>query len=178
MSDILKRIRQDLKNAMLNEIQLNKGNPEYLSRELINNTKLVCRSIISMFPEIGKKPANATDADTIKLLKRYINSEKHRQLYIDKHLTEKDITGLSSSELNKLVTKKMDELGDILLNDNAAIAYTYLPQQSSEEDIIAWINDNIDFSKMKNKMQAMGQITKQFSSMDGKLLKDILMNNF
>ena len=137
--------------------------------------KTVARAIISMFPEIGKKPADATDDDVIKLLKKYISNEKERLLYSDKHLTEVDVLGTKPSELKKLVNEKLQELGETLTSLTIAIAQTYLPKQATEEEIIIWINENIDFSQYKNKMQAMGPIMKQFKGADGNFVKGILL---
>ena len=51
----------------------------------------------------------------------------------------------------------------------------YLPKQVGEEDVRAWIKDNIDFSTFKNKMQAMRPILAHFgSSADGNIVKQIL----
>lgn len=59
------------------------------------------------------------------------------------------------------------------------ILETYIPKQVSEEVIVAWIKDNIDFSGYKNKMQAMGPIIKNFgSTVEGNTVKQILLNNF
>ena len=52
---------------------------------------------------------------------------------------------------------------------------SYLPQMVSREDIVAWIQDNVDFAQFKNKMQAMGTIMKHFGkAADGKLVNEIL----
>jgi uncharacterized protein len=51
----------------------------------------------------------------------------------------------------------------------------YLPKQVGEEDLRAWIKDNIDFSTFKNKMQAMRPILSHFgSTADGNVVKQIL----
>ncbi len=51
----------------------------------------------------------------------------------------------------------------------------YLPKQASEDEIRKWIQENIDFSKFKNKMQAMKPIMAHFgSSADGNMVKNIL----
>ena len=51
----------------------------------------------------------------------------------------------------------------------------YLPKQTSEEEIRKWIQENIDFSVFKNKMQAMKPIMAHFgSSVDGNTVKNIL----
>ncbi|MGA8178988.1 MAG: hypothetical protein WB792_02945 [Desulfobacterales bacterium] len=52
---------------------------------------------------------------------------------------------------------------------------SYLPKMAAEEEISAWIRQNVDFSKFKNKMQAMGAIMKHFgASADGNIVKEIL----
>jgi len=178
MSEILKRIKNDLKTNMLIEIKLRKEGTvesEVGKCGLAITYKNVARAIISMFPEIGKKPNEATDDDVIKLLKKYINQEKERQLYYDKHITEKDVHEITFKELKKIVDLKIQELGDSLTSPKIEIAKKYLPKQVSEEDIILWIKENIDFSTLKNKMQAMGPIMKQFKGCDGNFVKGILL---
>lgn len=179
-SEILREIKEDLKLAMALEVQYRKLKT-YADSDAFKQVitqKEVSRAIISMFPEIGVKPDKASDIDTVKLIKKYINMEKTRLLYVDKHLTEGDVSSLSSTELNKLVTEKIDELGSNLSSDKIVIAKKYLPPSLSEEELIEWIKENIDFSKLKNKMQAMGIIMKQYSGMDGNFVKKVLINNF
>lgn len=176
MSQIVKQIREDLKKAMTIEIGLRKqGSPYGLAYDMVVAQKTVSRAIISMFPEIGKKPADGTDDDVIKLLKKYIGNEKERQLYIDKHLTEVNVKGLSPVELKKIVSTKIQKLSEKLTSATISIAQKYLPKQASEEEIREWISKNIDFSTFKNKMQAMGPIMKQFKGCDGNFVKSILM---
>ena len=150
MSEILKRIKEDLKSAMTLEIKYRKkGFNSGLTYDHVVAHKTVARAIISMFPELGIKPAEATDDDTIKLLKKYIRSEKERLLYSDKHIIESDVNGINSAELKKLVDKKFQELGDSLTSVKIAIAYGHLPKQATEEEIGAWIHKNIDFWKCR-----------------------------
>jgi uncharacterized protein YqeY len=179
MSELLKRIKKNLKAAMTNEVEYRKNNTtDGILYETCIAHKEVSRAIISMFPEIGVKPDKATDDDVIKLLKRYINVEKTRELYIQKYLTEKDVTGLTSTELNNLVTKMINDLGENLHSPKITIAENYLPVGLTEEELIQWIKDNVDFSKFKNKIQAMGIIMKEFSSMDGNFVRKVLTENF
>jgi len=176
MSEILKIIKNDLKLNMLMEMKIRKEGivaDEKYSYAIAHKT--VARAIISMFPEIGKKPHEATDDDVIKLLKKYINQEKERLLYYDKHITEKDVQGITFKDLKKMVDIKIRQLGGSLTSPKINIAQNYLPKQASEEDIILWIKENIDFSTLKNKMQAMGSIMKQFKGCDGNFVKGILM---
>lgn len=51
----------------------------------------------------------------------------------------------------------------------------YLPKQTSEDEITEWIQENIDFSKFKNRMQAMKPVMAHFgSSADGNMVKRIV----
>jgi uncharacterized protein YqeY len=57
------------------------------------------------------------------------------------------------------------------------ILESYLPKMASDEDLSQWIAANIDFSKYKNKMQAMKDIMGHFgTAADGNRVKDILQN--
>jgi len=183
MSELLKLLKDNLKYAMTTEIQIRK-NPAVgdhmikLQEEVFDtcvSQKTVSRAIISMFPEIGKKPSDGTDDDVIKLLKKYIGQEKEREIYQLGYLKESDVEGKSPSEVKKLVSSTIQELGDALTSQKIEIAQSYLPKQASEEVIIAWINDNLDLSSYKNKMQAMGPIMKEFKGCDGNFVKQILM---
>ena len=175
-SVILLQIKVHLKLAMMEESRMRKeGVTEGEEFDKAIAHKTVARAIISMFPEIGVKPDKATDDDVIQLLKKYISQEKERQLYVDKHLTQADIDGITPKDLKKLVGSKMSELGDALTSPKIEIATGYLPKQASKEEIVAWIQENIDFSQFKNKMQAMGPIMKNFKGCDGNFVKGILL---
>ena len=51
----------------------------------------------------------------------------------------------------------------------------YLPKQASEEEILTWVQENIDFSSFKSKMQAMKPIMQHFgSAVDGNQVKKVL----
>jgi uncharacterized protein len=52
---------------------------------------------------------------------------------------------------------------------------SYLPKQASDDDIKKWVQNNIDFSKYKNKMQAMKDVMGHFgATVDGNNVKNIL----
>jgi uncharacterized protein YqeY len=54
---------------------------------------------------------------------------------------------------------------------------SYLPQLASDEEIVAWIGANIDFSQFNSKMQAMRPIMQHFGSKaDGSRVKALLQN--
>lgn len=176
MSEILNMIKDDLFKVMKEEITLRKsGDIGEANWEAMMAQKDVSRAILSMFPEIGKKPSDATDDDTIKLLKKYISQEKERELYIQKHLTEIDVDGVTPGELKKLVNIKLMALGDELTSYKIMIAQKYLPKQATEEEIIQWIADNLDLSSYNNKMQAMKPIMQHFQGCDGNFVKSILL---
>jgi len=177
MSEILKRIREDLKIVMTIEVAYRKKvkTPHGESFDMLVAQKTVSRSIISMFPEIKKKPAEGTDDDVIKLLKKYIAQEKERSIYQLGYLKEKDVKGKSATEVKTLVSNTIKELGDSLTSNHIRIAKKYLPKQAAEEEITLWIGENLDLSSFKNKMQAMGPIIKQFKGCDGNFVKSILM---
>ncbi len=57
------------------------------------------------------------------------------------------------------------------------ILEAYLPKMASEDEIKAWIQDNVDFSQYKNKMQSMRDIMQHFGSeADGNTVKKILQD--
>lgn len=176
MNKVLQQIKDDLKVSMKKEIEFRKrtdmSQDDY---DLMISQKIVSRAIISMIPLTGKKPNETTESDIIKLLNRYIKNEKERTLYELHFLKEDDVKDKSSSEVKKIVSDKIQELGDKLTSYLIEIAQGYLPKQASEEDIISYIKENIDLSKFKNKMQAMGPLMKQFSGTDGNFMKSILM---
>ena len=81
------------------------------------------------------------------------------------------IQGLVKSE-HIMLEAKQEATSDYL-----QILETYLPRQVARAEIVDWVRGNIDFSKFKNKMQAMGVIMKHFGkTADGKLVNDILKN--
>jgi hypothetical protein len=51
----------------------------------------------------------------------------------------------------------------------------YLPKQASEQEVYAWVKENIDFSAFGNKMQAMRPVMQHFgSAVDGNVVKKVL----
>jgi len=174
MSDLLKRMKDDLHLAMKREVEMRKTNTASGTiYEACVGVKDMVRAIISMYPEIGIKPEKATDDNTIQLLKKYIQQEKTRVLYVDKFITESMVKDLSSTQLNKLTKEMLTELGDKVTSLKIGLAQSYLPKEIGEEEIIDWITDNIDFSKLKNNMQAIGIVKKHF----GEAVNPVLVKN-
>jgi len=89
---------------------------------------------------------------------------------------------LSDDEIVKILKKLMKTEKEVLEQkgesaDSAFIKVieNYLPKMATEEEITAWIHQNIDFSQFKNKMQAMGLIMNHFgATADGNFVKKII----
>ena len=103
------------------------------------------RVILGEFGRLDKK--ELSDDEAVKILKKLIKSEK----------------------------EVLEQKGDTENSAFIEIVESYLPQMVSDEEIFAWIRQNIDFSRYKNKMQAMGVIMKHFgATADGRVVKEIL----
>lgn len=91
----------------------------------------------------------------------------------DKELSDEQVIGI----IKKLVKSEYELLAASgkSSSDFATVLEGYLPQLASEQEIREWIEQHIDFSDYKNKMQAMRPIMAHFgSSADGSTVKDIL----
>ena len=94
-----------------------------------------------------------------------------------KELDDKEIISiikkLANAEREVFETQGKDKFESLFWQ----ICQCYIPILKSEEEIVGWIFENIDFSKIKNKMQAMKPIMEHFgTSVDGNIVKDILLN--
>lgn len=90
-----------------------------------------------------------------------------------KELTDQEVIGV----LKKLVKSEKEMLNrkGETVSDFINVVEGYLPKMASREEVVAWIEANVDFSQYKNKMQAMGAIMKHFGAMaDGNEVKKIL----
>ena len=109
------------------------------------NKKAALRVILGEFGRLDKK--ELSDDEAVKILKKLIKSEK----------------------------EVLEQKGETENSAFIEIVESYLPKMASDEEISAWIRQNIDFSQYKNKMQAMGVIMKHFgATADGNVVKDIL----
>jgi uncharacterized protein YqeY len=144
---LLDKIKQDLKTAMRNKD---------------NGVRDTVRQVMSEFPgltmpitlESGKKttrlkkPEEITNDDLIDIIRRLVKSEK-----------------------TVLAAKKEESSAYLETLEQ------YLPQMVTREAISEWITENIDFSKFKSPMQAMGPIMKHYGKQaDGSLVKQILQD--
>lgn len=93
---------------------------------------------------------------------------------------KKDLTIEEEIRILKGVEKKEEDLLDKIGKDEPSefltILRTYLPTMASPVEIEAWIrSNNIDFASLKNPMQAVGIVMKEFGPRaDGRIVKDIV----
>ena len=103
------------------------------------------RVILGEFGRAGVK--ELPDKEVIRILKKLVKSEK----------------------------EVLEKKGEATESEYIRIIEAYLPKMASEEEIKAWISENIDFSGFKNKMQAMRPIMQHFGDQaDGDTVKQIL----
>ena len=142
---LLNKLKEDLKKAMRNK------DPE--ARNTI-------RQIMAEFPKL-------TVPITLE------SGKKSTRLKKAEEITNDDIIGV----IQGLVKSEQTVLEATRQASSAylEILQSYLPKMSSREEIIAWIQANIDFSQYQNKMQAMKPIMLHFGKLaDGKLVNQIL----
>ena len=69
----------------------------------------------------------------------------------------------------------LEKKGDDSDSEYIRIIESYLPKMATDEEVKTWVEQNIDFSQFKNKMQAMGLIMKHFGSLaDVNMVRKIL----
>ena len=103
------------------------------------------RVILGEFGRLDKK--EVSDDEIIKILKKLMKSER----------------------------EVLEQKGEAAESEFIKVIENYLPKMATEEAITAWINENIDFSQFKNKMQAMGLVMKHFgATADGNFVKKII----
>jgi len=78
-------------------------------------------------------------------------------------------------KLNKSEREVLAAKGDPQDSEFIKTLDNYLPQMATDAEIRDWIEQNVDFGELKNKMQAMGPIMKHFgATADGNAVKQIL----
>ena len=125
---------------------------EWIRKDMRKSTKTqdtmgadVCKYLIGEFERSPKK--DLTDDEEIKILKAI---EKREEDMLDK---------IGRDEPSEFLIKLR----------------TYLPTMAAPDEIEHWILRNVDFSKLKNPMQAVGEVKKEFGARaDGRIVKDIV----
>ncbi|MGD8285867.1 MAG: GatB/YqeY domain-containing protein [Desulfobacterales bacterium] len=139
------KLKEDLKNALRNKD---------------NEVKSTIRQIMAEFPKL-------TVPITLESGKKTTRIKKPQEITNDDIIGV--IQGLVKSERTVLETIKRDT------SKYLQILESYLPQMAAREEIIGWIEANIDFAQYKNKMQAMRPIMEHFGKQaDGKQVNQIL----
>ena len=127
-------------------------------------------SLQEQFGDELKKAMREKDTDRVGAI-RILIGEFQRQ-------REKTLKDEKVIAIVKQLIKSERELLAAAGKENSeflAIMEEYLPRQASEEEVKRWIEENIDFSLYKNKMQAMGPVMSHFgSAVDGNIVKKIM----
>jgi len=139
------KIKLDLKNALL------------LRKNDIRDT---IRVIMGEYPKL-------TVPITLESGKKTFRVKKAEEITDDDLLGI--IRGLLKSEKTVLELQKKET------SPYLQVLETYLPRMASREEVLAWINENIDFAEYKSPMQAMGTVMKHFGKLaDGNMVKGLL----
>ncbi len=139
------KIKSDLKAAMLQKK---------------NDTRDALRVVMGEYPKL-------TVPITLESGKKTTRVKKAEEITDDDLLGI--IRGLVKSEKTVLELKKKET------STYLHILQAYLPKMAGRDEIMAWINENIDFSQYKSPMQAMAPIMKHFGKLaDGNMVKGLL----
>ena len=139
------KIKLDLKNSMLQKQ---------------NHIRDAIRVIMGEYPKL-------TVPITLESGKKTFRVKKPEEITDDDLLGI--IRGLVKSEKTVLELQKKES------SPYLAVLESYLPKMADREEVLAWINENIDFAEFKSPMQAMGPIMKNFGQRaDGNMVKGLL----
>ena len=139
------KIKIDLKNALL---QKN------------NDIRDTLRVVMGEYPKL-------TVPITLQSGKKTFRVKKPEEISDDDLLGV--IRGLVKSEKTILELQKKES------SPYLQVLESYLPKMAGRDEVLAWINDNIDFSEYKSPMQAMASIMKHFGKLaDGNMVKGLL----
>jgi uncharacterized protein len=139
------KIKRDLKTAMLKKH---------------NDIRDAIRVVMGEYPKL-------TVPITLESGKKTSRVKKPEEITDDDLLGV--IRGLVKSEKTVLELQKKE--GSPYLS----VLESYLPRMVNRDEVLAWINENIDFAEYKSPMQAMGPIMKHFGNLaDGSMVKELL----
>ena len=139
------KIKHDLKSAMLQKQ---------------NDIRDAIRVIMGEYPKL-------TVPFTLESGKKSFRVKKPEEITDDDLLGI--IQGLVKSEKSVLELQKKES------SPYLQVLESYLPKMADTDEVLAWINEHIDFTEYKNPMQAMGPIMKHFGKLaDGNMVKRLL----
>lgn len=142
---LLVKLKADLKQSMLNKDA---------------DARSTIRQIMAEFPKL-------TVPITLQSGKKTTRPKNNDEI------TNDDIIGIVQGlvKSERIVLEAKKEASSAYLR----ILQSYLPKMASREEIVAWIEENINFVEYQNKMQAMGKIMKHFGKQaEGKMVNEIL----
>jgi uncharacterized protein YqeY len=142
---LLDKLKADLKQSMLNKDA---------------DARSTIRQIMAEFPKL-------TVPITLQSGKKTTRPKNNDEI------TNDDIIGIVQGlvKSERIVLEAKKEASSAYLR----ILQSYLPKMASREEIVAWIEENINFVEYQNKMQAMGKIMKHFGKQaEGKMVNEIL----
>jgi len=142
---LLDKLKADLKQSMLNKDA---------------DARSTIRQIMAEFPKL-------TVPITLQSGKKTTRPKNNDEI------TNDDIIGIVQGlvKSERIVLEAKKEASSAYLR----ILQSYLPKMASREEIVAWIDENINFVEYQNKMQAMGKIMKHFGKQaEGKMVNEIL----
>ena len=144
-TSLLDKLKADLKQSMLNKDA---------------DARSTIRQIMAEFPKL-------TVPITLQSGKKTTRPKNNDEI------TNDDIIGIVQGlvKSERIVLEAKKEASSAYLR----ILQSYLPKMASREEIVAWIDENINFVEYQNKMQAMGKIMKHFGKQaEGKMVNEIL----
>lgn len=119
--------------------------------------------------KVAMKARDTDRTGAIRILMGEFGRQKEKELSDEQVLAI--IKKLIKSEKELLAAQGEDGSGFLTIMEG------YLPKQASEEEIRAWIEANIDFASLGNKMQAMKPIMNHFgNTIDGNVVKQVLLS--
>ena len=84
---------------------------------------------------------------------------------------------MSAEEMSSILDKDHDKIQYDENEDYIKTLSALLPKQVSVFEIREWVGSNIDFTKLKSPMQAIGMVKKQFgTTVDGNVVKQIIQD--
>ena len=93
-----------------------------------------------------------------------------------KELADSEVVGVLK-KLIKSERESLAHLGQTADSRYIELLKAYLPEMATDEEIRQWVQQHVDFSKYKNKMQAMREIMSHFGSRaDGNQVKQVLQD--
>lgn len=121
------------------------------------------QKIISDFKE-----SRGEERDALKVIVGEFQRQPKKVLSDDE--TEKILRKLSHGEKELLEAKKQES------STYLEVIKAYLPPEVSENTIRAWLEKNVDWSSLKNKMEAIKLVKAHFGpTTDGNVVKKLIM---